>query len=1038
MAGAATHRPLFMLQTSRFWMLGSLLLLLLQGTAHPTGPGARAGLALSQAGAGLNNAVSGTRAPGSGTQGLRRAPFWESPSPWADSVLASLSTEEKIGQLFMVAAYSNKGPDHEQFLLGLIRNQHIGGLIWFQGGPLRQVHRQNRLQAASKVPLLVGMDAEWGPSMRLDSTVRYPRQLGMGAIRDEQVVYRFGAEAARQLKALGVHISFSPVIDINNNPLNPVIGDRSFGEDRLNVALKGLAYMEGLQDHGVLACGKHFPGHGDTDADSHYELPVILHSRSRMDSVELYPFKVLMSQGLASVMTAHLHVPAYDARKNRAVSLSRTVSTELLRDSLGFAGLAITDALNMKGVSAHFAPGQLEVEAFLAGNDILLFPENVPAAAQALRSALQDGRISQAELDRRVHRILLAKAWAGLDRSRQVPSENLVASLNSEQALRVRREIVEQRLTLLGNPGAFLPFKTGLEPDLYLLDLGRSSASAFQRQMSELGQFPSAVIPRGSAASRYSEALQTAGAHAAVVIGLHGMSRSAKEQFGISQAELDLIRQLAARTRVVLVLFGSPYAAGYFEQVQHVLLAYDEQTEGQQAAARALFGQVPVRGRMPVSAGRALLPGAGVDLAANRLAPLPPGQEYFAASVLRQVDSIARRAMSLGATPGCRVLVARSGRIVLDRSYGIHSHPGQEKVKPSDAYDLASITKVAATTLAVMKLYDMGLFDLDAMVSDYLPELAGQPIGRAVWRDVLAHQARLQAWIPFYKYSLTPDKKLHPEYYRSEREGPFDVPVAEGIWMHRGWQDSIWRRIAQAPLLPSPQYKYSDLGFYLLGRLVETLSGRPLDAYVREEFYQPMGLVSTGFNPRDFLPLERIVPTERDVYYRHQLVHGYVHDMGAAMMGGVAGHAGLFGPADELAAIFQMLLNGGHYGGYRFLRPETVALFTARNSSQSRRGLGFDKPEPDSKKISPCSAECSPATFGHSGFTGTVVWADPRHELIYVFLSNRVYPDQNNKVLISENIRTKIQSVLYRALREKSWTEPAAEGQAGAELFGAP
>ncbi len=1029
-----------MLQTRRLGILGSLLLLLLHGTALPAGSGTRAGAWPGQE----RYASGGSSTPGraaaadSRSQGQRRPPFWESPSPWADSVLASLSTEQKIGQLFMVAAYSNKGPDHEQFLLGLIRNHHIGGLIWFQGGPLRQVNRQNRLQAASRVPLLVGMDAEWGPSMRLDSTVRYPRQLGMGAIRDEQVVYRFGAEAARQLKALGVHISFSPVIDINNNPLNPVIGDRSFGEDRLNVALKGLAYMEGLQDQGVLACGKHFPGHGDTDADSHYELPVIQHSRSRMDSVELYPFKVLMSQGLASVMTAHLHVPAYDNRRNRAVSLSRAVSTELLRDSLGFAGLAITDALNMKGVSAHFAPGQLEVEAFLAGNDILLFPENVPAAAQALRAALQDGRISQAELDRRVHRILLAKAWAGLDSAGPVPTENLIQRLNSEQALRVRREIAEQRLTLLGNPGGLLPFRTGLVPDLYLLDLGRQSASAFQRQMGELGKFPASVVPRGSAASRYAEVLQAAAGRAVVVIGVHGMSRSAKEQFGISQAEKELILQLAGRTRVVLVLFGSPYATGYFDKVQHVLLAYDEQEDGQRAAARALFGQVPVRGRLPVSAGSVLSAGAGVDIAANRLAPLPPGQEFFAGPVLRQVDSIARRAIDLGATPGCRVLVARSGRIVLDRSYGIHSHPGQEKVKPSDAYDLASITKVAATTLAIMKLYDQGVFDLEARVADYLPELETYPIGKAVWRDVLAHQARLQAWIPFYKHSLTPDKKLHADYYRSERQEPFDVPVAEGIWMHRGWQDSIWRRIAEASLLPSPQYKYSDLGFYLLGRAVEELSGRPLDAYVREEFYQPMGLVSTGFKPREFLPLERIVPTERDVYYRHQLVHGYVHDMGAAMMGGVAGHAGLFGPADELAAIFQMLLNGGHYGGYRFLQPETVALFTARNSSLSRRGLGFDKPETNPGKISPSSTECSPAAFGHSGFTGTVVWADPRQDLIYVFLSNRVYPDQNNKVLISENIRTKIQTVIYKALRERSWTEPAAEGQAGAELFGGP
>lgn len=953
-------------------------------------------------------------------------PFWALSSAWADSLLAAMTTEEKLGQLFMVAAYSNKGTDHEAELAKLIREQHIGGLIWFQGGPLRQVNLNNRLQAISKVPLLLGMDAEWGPSMRLDSTVLYPRQLSMGAISDDKVVYRFGAEAARQLRLLGVHVSFSPVIDVNNNPLNPVIGDRSFGEDPMNVALKGLAYMEGLQHNGILACGKHFPGHGDTDADSHLELPVIAHDWARLDSLELYPFRVLMSQGLASVMTAHLHIPSLDNRKNRAASVSAAITSSLLRDSLGFGGLAITDALNMKGVSSHYAPGALEVEAFVAGNDILLFPEDVPAAMRALTKALSEGQISTADLDARVLRILKAKAWAGLDRYAPTPTEGLIAALNNEQAQWIRREIVEQRLTLLRNTDSILPFKSGSKPGLLLVDLGRSGTSPFQTQLQEFGPFPALVLPDGSADSRYSEALNQAAGHQAVVVGLHGMTRSARQGFGITETERTFIQQLSQKSRVILVLFGSPYSVESFPYAPQLLCAYDEQSDGQKAAARALFGQLPIRGRLPVSAGASFPSGAGLDLAANRLKPSVPEQEFFANAAVQRIDSIAQRVLALGAAPGLRILVARHGNVILDRAYGLHSYPGQLRVQQDDLYDLASITKVAATTLAVMKLYDDGKFRLDATVKEYLPEFAGKPVADLRMDAILTHSAGLQPWIPFYRFTLNKDQTLNPAYYRSAPEGDFNVAIAEGIWMHRGWQDSIWRRIAEAPLLPKAEYKYSDLGFYLLARIAERLSGQPLDDFVREQFYQPMGLETMGFNPLNRLPSERIVPTERDVYYRHQLVDGYVHDMGAAMMGGVAGHAGLFSTAGELAAVFQMLLNGGTYGGHRLLQPQTVTLFTARQSNDSRRGLGFDKPETDRRKISPASLSASPYAFGHSGFTGTIVWADPQYDLVYVFLSNRVYPDQDNKTLITQSIRTKVQDEIYRALREGAWELPSA------------
>ena len=957
----------------------------------------------------------------------QRLPFWALPSPWADSVLAGMTTEQKIGQLFMVPGYTNRGAEHETVLRRLVTEQQVGGIIWFQGGPARQVNWTNRLQLLARVPLLVGQDAEWGPSMRLDSTVLYPRQLGMGAIADDRVIYRYGAEVAEQLKVLGVHINFAPVVDVNNNPRNPVINDRSFGEDRLNVALKGLAYMEGMQHHGVLACGKHFPGHGDTETDSHFGLPVIEHGWPRLDSLELYPFKVLMSQGMASLMTAHLHIPALDSTANRAASVSPAITGAVLRDSMGYAGLAVTDALNMRGVADHYAPGELGVAAFAAGNDILLMPEDVPEAAKRLLAAFTEGRLELAELDRRVLRILQAKEWVDLPNWVPLSTDSLAQRLTGEEALAVRDEICRTRLTLARNADSILPFRTGDTLNLALVDVGRSSASTFQKSLARYGDFPAFQIPENSPGNRYASLVNDLATRDGVIIGLHGMSRWASKNFGLTPAETSFIQALAKNTRVVLVVFGTPYALSAFPDLATVVVAYDEFEDGQRAAARALFGQQALRGRLPVSAGEAYPFGGGQDLAAARLRPATPADVHFPLDALVRIDSIARQAIAPRATPGCRILLAKDGQVFYDASFGGHTFDGNLPVRNGDVYDIASITKVAATTLAVMKLYENGKLRLDAKVVDYLPETEGSNIAGLRLRDILTHRARLQPWVPFYQYTLNDESEADPAIYHAAAGSGFNVEVADNMWMRDGWQDSIWRRIQEAPLRTRTEYKYSDLGFYVMRRIVERLADQPFDVYLERTFYQPMGLRTLGFLPLQRLPENRIVPTEDDGYWRQQLLLGHVHDMGAAMMGGVEGHAGLFSDAGDLAAVFQMLLNGGVYGGRRFLQTKTIDIFTAQQNGDSRRGLGFDKPETNRRKIGPTSTLCSPATFGHSGFTGTTAWADPRHGLVYVFLSNRVYPDMENRTLISENIRTKIQDEVYRALRQGSWLDEAVE-----------
>ncbi|MFT7589073.1 MAG: beta-N-acetylhexosaminidase [Limisphaerales bacterium] len=944
--------------------------------------------------------------------------FFDMQYEWVDSLMAVMSTEEKIGQLFMVAAYSEKGAEHEAYLQSLIKEYQIGGLIFFKGHPTTQAHMTNRLQAKSKVPLMVGMDAEWGPSMRLDSTVQYPRQLGMGAIPLDSTVYRFGLEVGRQLKRLGVHINFAPVIDVNNNPNNPVIGDRSFGENRLNVALKGLNYMDGLQDKGVLACGKHFPGHGDTDADSHKSLPVITHSWQRIDSLELFPFKILMQQGLASIMNAHLYIPELDPTQNTASSLSPIISRGILRDSLGFRGLTISDALNMKGVSAYFEPGELEIRAFLAGNDILLFSEDVATSFKAIRTAVAQGRISMDILDQSVSRILKAKAWAGLNNYEPIKTAGLVDDLNAPIASWILREICETRLTLVRNEKKLLPFHTGTLPEMALLDLGKKSVSEFQRSIKEYASLDSYRINGEATVSEFDNLIEKMNPYSTVIVALHDMSRYSSKSFGLSDAEVDFVLQLSAKKDVVLVVFGSPYSLARLPGLKTILVSYDEKEESQKAAARALFGELDLKGRMPVSAGEYLF-GQGSNTSSTRMKYTVPEEVGFNPEVLERIDSVMNGAIMQKATPGGRVLLARNGKIFFDKSYGYHTYSKKQPVRKDDVFDLASITKIASTTICLMKLYEEGRLELDKKVVDYLPETEGSEVANLRIKNILTHTSGLKPWIPFYVYSLLEDGGLNPDYYRTEKTGEFNVEVATNIYIHEAWGDSIYRRIQYNELRDNRNYKYSDLGFYLFRRIVERITQMPIEDYVQVNFYNPMGLSTMGYLPLEKMTADQIVPTESDSYFRHQLLQGHVHDMGAAMEGGVEGHAGLFSNAQDLAALVQMLLNGGTYGGFRFFKPETINLFTAKATSNSRRGLGFDKPELDAKKIGPTSTLASPSTFGHSGFTGTCVWADPEYDLVYVFLSNRIHPDMENRKLIKDNIRTKIQDFVYEAIIPK-------------------
>ncbi len=948
---------------------------------------------------------------------------------WVDSVFNAMSPNERIGQLFMVRAYSNQGSGHVAAIERMIRDYHIGGMCFFQGTPEEQVRLINRYQSLSRhVPIMMAIDAEWGLGMRMSaSTVSYPRQLMLGAVRDNQLLYDMGEEVARQLRRIGIHVNFAPVADVNNNPLNPVIGTRSFGEDRFNVTVKSYNYMQGMQDHGIMACAKHFPGHGDTEVDSHADLPVVPHDWERLDSIELYPFRTLVDKGIGSVMVAHLHVPTLDDRPNRPTTLSHSAVNRLLRMDMGFKGLTFTDALDMQGVAKYHEPGAVAAEAILAGNDVLVLPLDLGRARATIEEYVNGGRLSQEEVDRRVKRILRAKYRLGMQRFEPISTDNLREDLNSSQAVALKEELTAHSLTLVRNEGNLVPIREVADRQIAALAIGASARPEFQKMLANYSSIDLLRTGSSLSTSEQQELLRRLADEEVVIVSLHDMGGSARNNFGLNRSVLDFLQALNNQNEVILTVFGNPYSLRNFDQLGVVLEAYDEDPMTQRAAAQGIFGAIAIDGRLPITASERSPFNAGVTTSRiYRMGYAIPERVGLNSDTLqRYADEIAREAIESGATPGCVVLVARRGQVIFHEAYGHHTYSRQRRVQRDDIYDLASITKIASTTLAIMDLHDRGLVNLDKTLGDYIPDLRSTNKDALSIREILAHRAGLKPWIPFYRNTLAGNNsQLSDEYYRSQESGLYNVQVTDNLFLHQAYMDSIWNQIALSDLRSNKGYRYSDLGFYLLADLVEEITGQRIDAYVSERFYEPMGLQNIGYRPHEQFSIERIPPTELDRYWRGEKVQGYVHDMGAAMLGGVSGHAGLFGNAQDLAVVMQMLLQHGTYGGRQYLSPSTVEEFTSRYPGATRRGLGFDMKQLNSGLSQNVSYLASSRTFGHLGFTGTCVWADPEDELVFVFLSNRTFPSMRNNKLARLDIRPRMQSVAYEAIEERNVSPP--------------
>ncbi|WP_339875185.1 glycoside hydrolase family 3 N-terminal domain-containing protein [uncultured Algoriphagus sp.] len=943
---------------------------------------------------------------------------------WVDSVFNSLTLDERLGQLFMIAAYSNKDQKHVDEISNLVKTENLGGLIFFQGGPDRQARLTNYYQAQSKTPLFIAMDAEWGISMRLDSVPDFPKAMTLGAVQDEELVYKMGKEMARQFKELGMHINFAPVVDVNSNPENPVIGYRAFGGNREVVTKHAVSYMKGLQENGVIANAKHFPGHGDTEADSHYSLPVIKNPEQRIWDVDLYPYQELFKENLMSVMVAHLNVPSLDDTGNIPTSLSKKVVTDLLQKRMNFQGLIFTDALNMKGVAVANAPGEVDLKALLAGNDVLLYSQDVPKAKALIKNAVTEGKITEKEIDRRVKKILRAKYWAGLNEYKPIDTYKLVERLDTPETETIIEELYADAMTVAVNKNDLLPFQFLDLTSFASLSIG-DEGKDFQKYLSKYTKFDHFSIEKASNETTHYNTIKQLEDYDVVVVGLMGLTNSPKRNFGISPSDIQLIKDLAKRQKVVTVLFGNAYAAQQLEGIGNVVFAYENTPATQKLAPQILFGARAAKGILPVTVNGEFSHGVGGYLApANRLSYGTPESVGIDGKILDKIDAVAEKAIRIQATPGANVLVVKDGKVVFERSYGKLEYKSSPNMNSETVFDLASITKVLATTQAVMFLESRGELDMGNYLQDYLPELKGTNKGKLILSDVMAHEAGLVAFIPYYARTVEAGQ-WRGDYYKPAPSPGFSRAVSNDMYGMDALRDSIWHWTVDSKITPIPRgaskhaYVYSDLTMYLMQAVVERIVNQPMEDFLDQNFYGPLGLNTMTFNPAMKMPIDNIAPTENDITFRKRQVQGYVHDPGAAMFGGVAGHAGLFGKANDLAVMMQMMLNGGSYGNVNLINPETVNKFTKNQSRQSRRGWGWDKPDTQAGKGGSAGDLAPKSTFGHTGFTGTCVWADPENNLIYVFLSNRVYPDATNTKLLKEGIRTDIHDIIYEAMGKK-------------------
>ena len=932
---------------------------------------------------------------------------------WVDSVYSSMTLNQKVGQLFVVQAVSNKGISHKTKILDEITSNGVGGIIFSNGSAEKQVELTNLYQDMSNIPLLIGMDAEWGLSMRLDSTFTFPWNMTLGAISDNELIKHVGNRIAAHCKRIGVNFNFAPVVDINTNPENPIIGNRSFGESMQNVSSKSLNYMIGQQQMNVLSSAKHFPGHGDTSTDSHKSLPIINHKKERILNVELKPFENLINNGLESIMIAHLEIPSLEKTRGLPSTLSFAIVTELLKYRLGFKGLIITDALEMKGLSSFKSKGNLDMLAFKAGNDILLMSENVSKGVSSIINEYNTGSITEERLSYSVKKILKAKYKVGLNKFSPISTYDLDNDLNSVSDEILNEKLVENSLTVIKNKENIIPIKD-LSERVGYLSFGNDSNTSF---FSYLNKYSKVNYLSNLDFTNVDDLISK---YNTIIIGIHANSNTPWKSYKIKKEEINLINHISKKVNVILNVFGSPYSLNSFKNIKNIkgiIISYQNSAVFQQKSAQLIFGAIDSKGILPVSIGKLFSTGEGIQIDhINRLSYGIPESVSVNSNKLKKVDSLANIAISSTMTPGLQLLVAKDGKIIYEKSFGYLTYDKKIKVKNNTIYDLASLTKILVTLPIVMRLVENGTIALDTKLKDLIPRYIGSNKSDKTIKEMLSHYSNLKSWIPFYRSTLDSlTKKPNSLYYNSFYSNKFNIKVTDSLYLLSTYRDSINVQIKDSEL-NDEKYKYSDLPYYIFKEYIENYYSKDLSDIINAQLFNKLGLANTSYFPKEITSINNIAPTEIDDYFRYQEIKGTVHDMGAAMQGGIGGHAGLFSNARDVAKIMQMYLQEGLYGNKKYFDKSTINLFNKCYycDDDNRRGVGFDKPQIEGD--GPTCGCISMDSFGHSGWTGTYTWADPEEKIVYVFLSNRSYPDSKENKLLNSNIRTDIQNLIYESI----------------------
>lgn len=938
--------------------------------------------------------------------GISEVSAQDKKNQWIDSVFQTLSVEEKIGQLFVVPISSYAKKNEIEDLFRDINRHHPGGVVITDGGPVGTANLINQLQKKSKIPLLVMIDAENGPGNVLDSLIQFPKPLALGAISSDSLIFSLGKEMARQMKLLGMNVNLAPNADIDIITRDPF---DFYGTDKLAVSSKAISLVNGLQQNGVMAVAKHASAstqENDGNGEN-YDF-----TNNQLDTLTFYPFDQLIKSGIKGINTSHLHFSTLDKKKTIPASVSQLFVSDVLKKQLGFNGLTLTEIPYIQNITGK-AKNESEKLAFEVGNDLLLYPTDVADAIRSILTSLKRNASLQLQLDNSVKRILDAKYDAGLYHTEELNTDNLIDRINTPNARAFNFDLTTASITIVKNQSELIPLKTLDGKKFASLSLGRGNKNVFHEYLNRYAHFDLYDANNLSETSPLTEQLKN---YDVLVVSVFSIKPAEKNGF------VQWLNQIIGKQTTIVASFGNPYDLEGLEKPEALLLSYSDMAPAPMLTAQAIFGTQQAKGITPLAIEGLFSRSEGTpNRKLDRLAYGIPEQVGMDSHTLQKIDEIVEQAIDSAATPGCNVIVARNGKVVFNKAYGWRTYDSLNPVTPQTIYDLASITKVAATLQTVMFMHEKKIIDVNKKLSVYLPELKNTSKKDFIIKDILTHQAGLWPYLPYWLQTME-DSTLLPNYYSHNKNEEYPFPVAKDLYATRIMKDSLWHWIINAKIREKKpktpyDYTYSDMGFYMMQRLAERMLNQPMQDFLSQNIYEPLGATTTGFLPLERFPESQIAPTEIDKQFRGSMLVGYVHDQGAAMHGGVAGHAGLFSNANDLAKLGQMWLQKGSYGGQQFFKPETIELFTQKQYDSNRRGLGWDKPTV-SEWNGPTSLYASPKTFGHTGFTGTAVWVDPEFDLVFVFLSNRVYPDMLNPKLLTGNIRPRIQDVIYQSIFE--------------------